>query len=76
MNKKLPPQVGAVDPELKTSPILDEDEESEVDLDLETGACYFNNVAYPIGQFVLSGSELLHCEARGLWVRRGEMRTG
>jgi len=76
MDKKLPPQVGAVDPELRTSPILDEDEESAVDLDQETGACYFNNVAYPIGQFVLSGNELLHCEERGLWVRKGEMRTG
>ncbi len=76
MVKQLPPQVGAVDPELKTSPIVDEDEELSLDLGLETGACYFNNVAYPIGQFVLSGNELLHCEERGLWVRRGEMRSG
>ncbi len=67
-------QVGAPDPELKSSPIFDEQEEISLDLELETGACYFNNVAYPIGQFVLSGSELLHCEERGVWVRRGEMR--
>jgi hypothetical protein len=38
------------------------------------GTCYFNNVAYPIGQFVRSGNELLHREERGVWVRKGEMR--
>ncbi len=43
-------------------------------MELETGVCYFNNVIYPVGQFLLSGSEMLHCEARGVWVRRGEMR--
>ncbi|SPE20784.1 conserved hypothetical protein [Burkholderiales bacterium] len=75
MHKHLPPQVGAVDPELKTSPILDEDAEFSLDLELESSACYFNNVAYPIGQFVLSGNELLHCEERGLLVRKDEMRT-
>ena len=75
MVKHLPPQVGAVDPELKTSPILDDDQEFSLDLELESGVCYFNNVTYPIGQYVLSGNELLHCEERGLWVRKGEMRT-
>ncbi|UCG96691.1 MAG: hypothetical protein JSW31_13920 [Burkholderiales bacterium] len=68
------PQVGAPDPEKKTSPIFDEDEEYALDLDSETGACYFNDVAYPVGQYVLSGTELLHCEGKGLWVRRGEVR--
>lgn len=68
------PRVGAPDPELKTSPIFDEDEEISRDLELEAGACYFNGMAYPIGQYVLSGSELLHCEERGVWARRGEMR--
>lgn len=66
--------VGAPDPELKTSPIFDEDEDISRDLELEAGACYFNGMAYPIGQYVLSGSELLHCEERGVWARRGEMR--
>jgi len=69
-----PAQVGAPDPELKTSPIFDEYEEISLDLELEVGACYFNDVTYPIGQYVLSGSELLHCEERGVWVRSGEMR--
>ena len=69
------PQVGAPDPELNTSPLFDEYEEISLDMELETAACYFNNVAYPLGTFVLSGSEMLHCEERGVWVRRGEMRT-
>lgn len=68
------PQVGAQDPELNTSPIFDEYEDISLDLELEVGACYFNNVTYPIGQYVRSGSELLHCEERGVWVRKGEMQ--
>lgn len=68
------PQVGAPDPELKTSPIFDPDEEPSLDLELEASVCYFNNVAYPIGQYLRSGSELLRCEERGVWVRKGELR--
>jgi hypothetical protein len=68
------PEVGAPDPELKTSPIFDEYEEVSMDMELEAGVCYFNDIAYPIGQFVRSGSELLRCEGRGVWVREGEMR--
>jgi hypothetical protein len=66
------PQVGAPDPELKTSPIFDQDDEISLDLELEAGACYFNDVAYPIGDYVMSGSEVLRCEGRGVWVREGE----
>lgn len=66
-------QVGAPDPERRTSPILDEYEELSLDMELESGACYFNDAAYPIGAYVRSGSELLHCEERGVWVRKGEM---
>jgi len=68
------PQVGAPDPELKNSPIFDEEEELSLDLELEAGVCYFNDVAYPMGQYLRSGSELLHCEERGVWVRKGELR--
>jgi hypothetical protein len=71
------PQVGAPDPEHRTSPIFDDDAMDDLlslDLELETGACYFNGVSYPIGQYVRSGSELLHCEGRGVWVRAGELR--
>lgn len=65
------PDVGAPDPELKNSPIFDrESEEFELmDLELESGACYFNNVAYANGSYVCSGNELLHCE-RGVWIRK------
>ena len=67
-------QVGAPDPERETSPIFDEEDEISPDLELERGACYFNDIAYSIGQYVRSGSELLHCEEPGVWVRKGEMR--
>lgn len=71
------PDVGAPDPELRTSPIFDEygDEEGMLDLELETGVCYFNGASYPIGQYVRSGNELLHCEGRGVWIRTGDVRT-
>ena len=66
--------VGAPDPERQTSTIIDEYADLSLDLELETGACYFNSAVYPVGQYLLSGSELLHCEERGVWVRKGEMR--
>jgi hypothetical protein len=67
-------QGGAPDPEHKTSPIFDEYEEPSLDLELEAGACYFNDVVYPIDQYPQSGNELLQCEERGVWVREGETR--
>jgi hypothetical protein len=68
------PQAGAPDTELKNSPIVDDvDEELPDELELESGVCYFNNIEYPMGQYLLSGSELLHCEERGVWVRKGEI---
>lgn len=65
-----PPQVGAPDPELKTSPILDRSNEDllSLDLELETGVCYFNDTAYALGDYIYSGDQLLRCEERGLWV--------
>ncbi len=73
--KETVPQVGAPDPELENSPIYDEDDDTAPAPELEQGgACYFNGIAYPIGQYVQSGGELLHCEERGVWVRRGEVR--
>jgi len=68
------PDVGSPDPERKTSPIFDEYDENSFDSELEEGVCLFNDVAYPIGQYVRSGSELLRCEGRGVWVREGELR--
>ena len=43
-------QVGAPNPDLKTSPIIDEYEEISLDMELEAETCYFNDVAHPIGQ--------------------------
>ena len=70
MNDPLP-KVGAPDPELKNSPIIDEFDEFEYDeladlrdLELEEGVCYFNGKAYTIGAYVQSGSELLQCTGR------------
>ena len=66
--------VGAPDPEAKTSPIMEETDEQfgELAQELEDQAfCYFNNVAYESGSFACSGSgELLRCE-KGIWVREG-----
>ena len=72
MKETHPLQVGAPDPELKTSPIFDENDEDilSFDSELESPTCYFNEIAYPIGQYVRSGEELLHCEGRGIWVRK------
>ena len=68
-----PPQVGAPDPEHKNSPIFDsaDNDELSLDLELEEGACYFNDQAYQLGEYVCSGDELLRCEERGVWVREG-----
>lgn len=66
------PQVGAPDPELETSPIFDDSDEISLDQELEAGACYFNGAAYPLGQVVMSGEELLRCDGKGVWVRAGE----
>jgi hypothetical protein len=67
-------QVGAPDPERATSPIFDGVEAFSRDLVMEAGAGYFNDVSYPLGRYLRSGSGLLHCEERGIWVRKGEVR--
>ncbi|MDH3281802.1 MAG: hypothetical protein OEQ18_11845 [Gammaproteobacteria bacterium] len=65
------PDVGAPDPELKNSPILDwEDAEFAVP-ETESGVCHFNGVSYTVGEYVSSGNELLRCEERGFWIRQG-----
>ena len=72
-------QVGAPDPERETSPIVDyegqEEEEEGIEPRLPAGNCKFNGVEFRLGEYVLSGSELLRCESPGLWVREGELRT-
>ena len=73
-----PPQLGAPDPERKNSPIIDESEydehEASPDLEIEEGVCYFNDEAFEIGQVVMSGSEVLQCSDKGVWLRKGERR--
>ena len=66
-------QVGTPDPELKTSPIFDNEDKEFLSLDaeLEEGGCYFNNQSFELGDYVCSGSELLRCEVPGVWVREG-----
>lgn len=69
------PQAGSVDPELRTSPIFDRiavGDEPSLDLELETGVCYFNGTAYRLGDYVRSGDDLLRCEERGVWVKKAE----
>lgn len=65
-------QLGAPDPEQRTSPILDPLEtggEPSLDAEIETGACYFNGHRFAIGEFVRSGHDLLHCSERGVWLK-------
>lgn len=66
------PQVGAPDPNRETSPIVGDDEETEVEPNVAGGSCMFNGVRYAVGDYVMSGSELLRCEHPGVWVREGE----
>ncbi len=72
-NTEHKPQVGAPDPELKTSPIFDDaDLDSfSMDAEMEEGFCYFNSEVFRLGDFVCSGNELLRCEDRGIWIREG-----
>ena len=77
MNDTLP-QVGSPDPERETSPIIDESAYDEQiasrDLEREAPACHFNGETFPVGAYVLSGSEVLQCSDRGVWTRKGEER--
>jgi hypothetical protein len=67
-------QIGAPDPERRTSPIIDDESDLSLDEELEAGVCYFNDDTYAIGTYVLAGDELLHCEERGVWVREDERK--
>jgi len=71
-------QVGAPDPELRNSLIIDEsasDAQDGVEVDGEQfAACYFNNMTYENGDLVCSGDELLRC-VQGKWWRIGSCDT-
>jgi hypothetical protein len=62
--------VGAQDPELRNSPVADEeDEDTDVIRQQVPGeaVCWFNGTKYPDGTYVVSGSQLLQC-SRGVWI--------
>ena len=67
------PNVGAMDPELRNSPIAQEFDEDAEDVNLQApvrAVCYFNNKQYANGVFVRSGDMLLRCRD-GVWMEAG-----
>lgn len=67
------PQVGSPDPELRTSPILEEFDDDYLVLKQQVPGepvCYFNDKKYPHGTYVCSGDSLLRCDY-GIWIRTG-----
>ena len=67
------PQLGAPDPERKTSPVAweaDEDTESLRESVPEEAVCFFNDTTYRHGTVIESGSSLLRCDY-GIWVPAG-----
>lgn len=66
-------RVGSPQPDLETSPIVNE-EDADVEPVGTPGMCRYNGATYGFGERVLCGSEVLRCEAPGLWVREGELR--
>lgn len=68
------PQVGTADPERRNSPIQSDPGESfelmREQIGDEAAACYFNDLRYEEGSYVLSGSTYLRCE-RGIWMEAG-----
>jgi len=68
-------QVGAADPERRNSPVQTDPGQSfellREQVGDEAAGCYFNDVRYPEGAHVMSGTTCLRCE-RGIWVEVGE----
>jgi hypothetical protein len=65
--------VGAIDPKLKTSPVLEEMAEESYELRHqvpERSVCYFNGETFASGQLVRSGTAVLECR-EGVWVEIG-----
>jgi hypothetical protein len=71
--KKRAPQLGAPDPERKTSPVAwesDEDTESLRESVPDEAVCFFNDGTYRHGAVIESGSSVLRCD-HGIWVPAG-----
>ena len=65
--------VGAIDPKLKTSPVLEETAEESYELSQDVpdpSTCFFNGEAFSTGEFVRSGAAVLECQ-NGVWVEVG-----
>jgi hypothetical protein len=66
-------QLGAPDPEHRTSPIAweaDDDTETLRESVPDEAVCFFNDVPYEDGTVVESGSVKLRCD-RGVWLPAG-----
>ena len=66
-------QLGALDPERKSSPVAweaDDDTETLRESVPDEAVCFFNDVAYGHGTVVSSGSVLLRCD-HGVWLPAG-----
>ena len=61
--------LGPPDPELKNSPIVEENDEDFDVLrqEIDEGVCYFNGQEYSDGEYVQSGDTYLRCD-KGCWV--------
>lgn len=74
IKSKPPVNVGAMDPELRNSPVIEDTDEDYALAGQEqtvTKTCFFNGTAFPNGQSVCSGSgEMLRC-VDGKWIRVG-----
>ena len=72
-NVKHTADVGAPDPELQTSPIVDESGEEISTLRQQNPGepvCYFNDRSFHHGTYVKSGSSVLKCDY-GIWIPAG-----
>jgi hypothetical protein len=68
-----PRNVGAIDPNLKTSPVLEETDEESYELRQavpDGSVCYFNGQVFASGALVRSGSAILKCQ-QGVWIEIG-----
>jgi hypothetical protein len=67
------PEVGALDPELRNSPVaLEFDEEVDTLRQQMPGdpVCYFNGRPFAHGRYISSGGQVLHCQY-GVWIDAG-----
>jgi hypothetical protein len=67
------PQVGAQDPELRNSPIAEEEDEDTDTVRQQLPGepvCWYNGGEYRHGDYVASGSQVLLC-SYGVWVEAG-----